>query len=56
MLKYDLIALHMHHDCMKKKKLKKWLCEMEMKMKRPRDDKTENKRKIRNGMTLEMVN
>ena len=33
MLKYDLIALHMHHGCVKKKKLKEWLCEIEMRMK-----------------------
>ena len=35
MLKYDLIAIHMNHGCVKKKKnkLKKWLCEMKMRMK-----------------------
>ena len=35
MLKYDLIAIHMNHGCVKKKKnkLEKWLCEMKMRMK-----------------------
>ena len=30
MLKYDFITLHMHHGCVKKKNLKKWLCEVEL--------------------------
>ena len=46
MLKYDLIAIHMHHGCVKRKG--EW--------KDPKDGKNEKKREIRNGKTLERAN
>ena len=42
--------------CEEKEKLKKRLCEIEMRIKRPENGKNEKKRKIRNWMTLEGAN
>ena len=54
-VKYDLIALHMHHGCVKKKKKIEEMVVRNGNENDPEEGK-KMKRKMRNEMTLKRVN